>query len=302
MNKREEAHPEVAHLVTGHFYERAGYESWRARGTKDWLLIATVSGSGRFGHDCHGQAGEFTTGAGDLVLFRPGTRHDYGVAPGLGCWELLWTHFHPRPEWTPWLAWPDAAPGLMRLRLENAEVRGKILDRFREANALATGVLPSSPRHRETFAMNALEALLLWCDTQNPLSEPCRVDPRVQKVMEYLDRHLAETVTQADLAAETGLSASRLAHLFRAQVGLTPQQFLEGRRLSRARQLLELTPRPIGAVAAEVGYENPFYFTLRFKRATGLSPRDYRKKHGAEETLPSPDGQEYSSKAPNEDL
>lgn len=301
MNKIEEMHPEVLRLVTGHFHERAGYESWRARGTGDWLLIATVDGGGRFGYDLNGQAGEFTTGAGDLVLFRPGTRHDYGVAPEPGRWELLWTHFHPRPEWTPWLAWPETAPGLMRLRLENTEAWGKILDRFREAHALATGALPSSPRHRETFAMNALEALLLWCDTQNPLSEPCRIDSRVQKAMEYLVRHLAEPVTIADLVTETGLSASRLAHLFRAQAGLTPQQFLEGRRLSRARQLLELTPRPIGAVAAEVGYENPFYFSLRFKRATGLSPRDYRKKHGAEPGMPHP-RQEYSPASPNGDL
>ena len=276
MPKTEETHPEVAQLVTGHFHEHAGYESWRARGTGDWLLIATLDGGGRFGYE----GGEFTTGVGDLVLYRPGTRHDYGVAPGPGRWELLWTHFHPRPEWTPWLAWPEDAPGLMRLHLADGDVRRKVVERFADADALATGARPFTPRHRETFAMNALEEVLLWCDTQNPLSEPCRMDPRVQKAMEYLVRHLAEPASVSDLAAETGLSVSRLAHLFRAQVGLTPQQFLEGRRLSRARQLLELTPRSISAIAAEVGYENPFYFTLRFKRATGLNPRDYRKKHG----------------------
>ena len=274
--KTEEHHPEVIHLVTGHFRETTGYETWRVRGTADWLLIATLTGGGRFGHT----GGEFTTGPGDLTLLRPGTRHDYGVAPRLGRWELLWTHFHPRPDWTPYLAWPEAAPGLMRLHLEDAEVRRKALDRFAEAHALATGALPSAPRRREAFAMNALEACLLWCDTQNPLSEPSRMDGRVRAAMEFLNRHLAEPVTTAALADACGLSVSRLAHLFRAQVGLTPQQFLEGQRMERARRLLELTPRPVGAVAAEVGYENPFYFTLRFKRATGLSPRDYRKKHG----------------------
>jgi len=279
--KAEEGHPEVLHLVTGHFHEAAGYETWRARGTGDWLLIATLSGGGRFGH----AGGEFTTGPGDLTLFRPGTRHDYGVAPSLGRWELLWTHFHPRPDWALYLAWPETAPGLMRLHLEDAGVRLRALDRFGEAHALATGALPSAPRRREAFAMNALEACLLWCDTQNPLSELSqidgrRIDGRVQAAMEFLTRRLAEPVTSDALADACGLSASRLAHLFRAQVGLTPQQFLEGQRMERARRLLELTPRPVSAVAAEVGYENPFYFTLRFKRATGLSPRDYRKKHG----------------------
>jgi YesN/AraC family two-component response regulator len=34
----------------------------------------------------------------------------------------------------------------------------------------------------------------------------------------------------------------------------------------------------IKEIAAEVGYENPFYFSLRFKKQTGTSPRDYRQK------------------------
>jgi AraC family transcriptional regulator of arabinose operon len=277
MEKPEETHPEVAYLVTGHFHEKTGYATWRTHGTDDWLLIATLDGKGQFGIT----GGEFTVSAGELVLFRPNTRHDYAVAPKPGHWELLWTHFHPRPDWTPWLNWPESAPGVLRLRPEDSGVEEKIFRRFAEAHALATGALPSAQRHRETFAMNALEEVLLWCDTQNPLSAASRLDARVREAMEYLAQRLAEPVTLDALAAACGLSVSRLAHLFRAQVGLTPQQFLEGQRLSRARQLLELTARPIGAIGAEVGYENPFYFTLRFKRATGLSPRDYRNKYGA---------------------
>jgi AraC family transcriptional regulator of arabinose operon len=285
MDRTEEGHPEVAQLVTGHFQEVAGYAAWRARGTDDWLLIATVDGAGRFGH----AGGEFTTAPGDLTLLSPGTRHDYGTAPGAGRWELLWTHFRPRPDWAPWLRWPEAAPGLMRLRPADSDARRAVFDRFREAHALATGAAPSALRLRETFAMNALEAVLLWCDTQNPRSAPARLDPRVAQATEFLARRLAEPIGLADLAAACGLSVSRLAHLFRAQVGLTPQQFLEAQRLGRARQLLELTPRPVAAIAAEVGYENPFYFTLRFKRATGLSPRDYRKKHGGGKAEPAAD-------------
>jgi AraC-like DNA-binding protein len=49
-------------------------------------------------------------------------------------------------------------------------------------------------------------------------------------------------------------------------------------RINRARQLLELTAMSIKEIAAEVGYENPFYFSLRFKKQTGTSPRDYRQK------------------------
>ena len=267
--KLETLHPEVVSLVTGYSHETTGYASWRKHGTRDWLLIATLSGSGRFG----GVEGDFLTRLGDLTLLRPGTCHDYEATES---WELLWTHFHPRPDWQPWLNWPEESPGLMRLPLAEPVIRQKIFTRFRDAHHLATGAL----RHRETFALNALEEVLLWCDTQNPHSEQARLDPRVRQVIDHLVRCQAEPVSLSELCRLTDLSPSRLSHLFRAQIGLTPQQFHEGQRLRRAAQLLELTARPIAAIAAEVGYENPFYFTLRFKNHSGLSPRDYRKKHG----------------------
>ncbi len=267
---RETAHPDVIHLVTGHFHEGSGYTSWRAQGTSDWLLILTLAGRGRFGHG----HGEVVAVPGDLVLLRPGTRHDYGVEATRHYWELLWTHFHPRPHWHAWLNWPEEAPGLMRLTLPEIELRRTITAQFFEVHRQAIG----AQRHREAFAMNALEALLLWCDTANPHSDQARIDSRVRRVMDYLCINLAEKITLEDLAGIADLSVSRLAHLFRQQVGLTPMQYLERQRLERARQLLELTPRTIQAIADELGFDNPFYFSLRFKRLTGLSPRAYRRR------------------------
>jgi AraC family transcriptional regulator of arabinose operon len=66
--------------------------------------------------------------------------------------------------------------------------------------------------------------------------------------------------------------------LFREQVGQTPQQWVERERMARAMQLLALSSRTIANIAAEVGYDNPFYFSLRFKQHTGRSPRDWRQR------------------------
>jgi AraC family transcriptional regulator of arabinose operon len=266
----ETPHPAVSYLVTGHFREGSGYATWREHGTSDWLLIYTLGGLGRFGFE----GGQIPAQAGDMVLLRPGTRHDYGVETTQRRWELLWTHFHPRPHWLEWLDWPATAPGLMRLTLEDAALRRRIAARFFEAHRLATG----AQRRREALAMNALEEILLWCDQLNPQADSSRLDGRVQRAMDYLCLHLAAEITLDSVAEASGLSVSRLAHLFRSQVGMTPLQFLEIQRLNRARQLLELTPHTVQAIAAEVGFNSPFYFTLRFKRQTGLSPRAYRRR------------------------
>ena len=46
----------------------------------------------------------------------------------------------------------------------------------------------------------------------------------------------------------------------------------------RARQLLARTTLSIKEIAAQTGFASPFYFSLRFKAASGSSPRDYRRR------------------------
>lgn len=260
----EDRYSPVLELMTGHFHEGSGYRIVRRDGVGDWLLIATLGGKGRFGHI----GGELIANPGDWVLIRPGTLHDYGVESALRQWELLWVHFQPRAHWLPWLNWPAAAPGLMRLHIRDEET----VDRFREVYRLFT----SDVRRREAYAMNALETLLLDCDRQNPLAVTSIYDERIRRAMDYLERNLARKITLADIAGAVGLSSSRLAHLFREQSGQTPQGYLESLRMQRAAELLQRTGFSIKQIADAVGFDSPFYFSQRFKARTQLSPSSFR--------------------------
>jgi AraC family transcriptional regulator of arabinose operon len=251
-------------LLSGHFHETSGYRIWRPKGVDDWLLVLTLSGAGRFGY----AAGDLIAEAGDWVLIRPGTLHDYAVAPGADSWELLWVHFQPRPDWLAWLDWPEIAPGLMHLHIADAAVAA----RFHEVHRLAHADL----RRRDAFAMNALEALVLDCDRFNPLAAHTRYDARIRRAMDYLDLNLGHKIVLDDVAAAIGLSPSRLAHLFRAETGQTPQHYLETRRMQRAADLLLRTGFSIQQIAGAVGFESPFYFSHRFKAATGKRPSAFR--------------------------
>jgi AraC family transcriptional regulator of arabinose operon len=268
--RRETPHPSLDQVVAGHFVRRGRYRAWREHGTRDWLLIYTAGGRGRFGFD----GGEIITTAGDAVLLRPGARHDYGLAAPDKPWELLWAHFHPRPSWIDWLAWPEHAPGAMRIEVRDVAARRQIRHRLADVVALAA----SSLRRRQEFAMNALEEVLLRFDALNPRGVDAAIDPRIRAAADHACRHLDRRITLDDLADVAGLSHSRFAHLFRQQTGSTPQQFLEHQRLARARQLLSATPLSVKEVAHQVGFDNPFYFTLRFRRATGTSPRQWRER------------------------
>ena len=150
------------------------------------------------------------------------------------------------------------------------------LKRFRDVHRLFTSDL----RRSEAFAMNALEAVLLECDRQNPLAATSRYDDRIRRTMDYLERNIARKITLADIADAVGLSPSRLAHLFREQTGQTPQQYLEGIRMQRASELLRRTRFSIKQIADAVGYDSQFYFSQRFKVRTKHSPSTFREAAG----------------------
>ncbi|WP_197430240.1 helix-turn-helix domain-containing protein [Auraticoccus cholistanensis] len=259
--------PQVHRLTVGSLTESTGYRVLRPRGTSDWLLLHTRAGRGRL--RLPGGV-ELFAEPGTATLISPGTPHDYGVEEQLQHWQIEFSHFHPRPEWAVLLDWPEAAPGVGRLVLDE-EVEQRMLPSW---SAAAFWYRSSQPR-ADLFAMNALELVLLLCDTANSRSAP--LDPRILRVLEHLDQHLAEPLSVPALAEVAHLSPSRFAHLFAAQVGTSPARYLEQQRIARGRMLLEHTRRPVAEIARAVGFSEPPYFSTRFRQLVGTTPVRYRQ-------------------------
>ena len=261
--------PYATPIVTGVLQGDARYTTWRTRGTPDYLLMLTLAGRGRVGH----ARGDVGTAPGELVLIRPGTRHDYGTARRAAHWELIWAHFQPRPHWLEWLTWPEPAPGILQL-VPEPDLCTRIEAALRLMDSLARSAAPL----RAALAMHSLEEALLGCASALPSAQ--RHDARVAAAMAFLIENLALPLTLSGVASAVGLSVSRLSHRFKDEVGITPGQFLEHERLARASQLLQFTTRPIAAIAEEVGFASPIHFSLRFKKAFALSPREFRQRGG----------------------
>jgi AraC family transcriptional regulator of arabinose operon len=272
----ESLHPVVHRVLGGHFREGPDYRTWREAGTDDFLLIHTLAGSGRFALASGDDRVEVLVGCGDAVLLRPGAQHDYGTVPGADGWDLVFAHFHPRAEWMSLLEWPSppgvpSASGLGLIHADD-ELHRRIGSALRRSARAGRGSLARA----ELFALNALEESLLWLDTQNVLT--ARTDERVLRVIEYIGAHLGEALDVERLADLAHLSPSRLGHLFSEHLGISPQRYVERERMMVAEQLLGLTDRPVGAIALEVGWADPLYFSQRFRRFTGSSPSEYRRR------------------------
>ena len=95
---------------------------------------------------------------------------------------------------------------------------------------------------------------------------------------QLLRQNYSRSMGVEELARQTGISRSYLYRAFQAEFHCSPSQYLTRYRLRRACQLLRHSQLSVSAVAASVGYEDPFYFSRAFKRELGVSPTDYRSQ------------------------
>lgn len=102
------------------------------------------------------------------------------------------------------------------------------------------------------------------------------MDHRVTHIVERMREELHRELALDKLAAEVGLSASRLAFIFRHETGLSPGAYLHTLRMERARLLVESTDLPVREVMRQVGLSDPSHFSRDFRNAHGFSPRAYR--------------------------
>ncbi len=101
---------------------------------------------------------------------------------------------------------------------------------------------------------------------------------RINRVVDYIERHLAQPLDLDQLAAVASFSKFHFHRIFYAHIGETPVQFLGRLRLEKACTLLVANRgRSVTEVGFEVGYTDMAAFARAFRRAHGMSPSEYRQ-------------------------
>jgi AraC-like DNA-binding protein len=112
-------------------------------------------------------------------------------------------------------------------------------------------------------------------------SSPAAPSAPIRAAIQYLDRRLAECFSVEEAAQHVGLSPRRFRERFRRETGFSPLEYLERRRVEAARKLLASGGRSVTEVAFALGFSSSAYFAAVFKRFTGQSPRQFRRRVGA---------------------
>jgi AraC family transcriptional activator FtrA len=99
----------------------------------------------------------------------------------------------------------------------------------------------------------------------------------LEPLLRWLQDHVTEPLTLADIAAEAAMSTRTLSRQFRAQTGGTPLQWLIRLRVHRAQELLETTDLGVEQVAAASGFGTSVLMRQHFARTLGTTPTAYRR-------------------------
>ena len=116
--------------------------------------------------------------------------------------------------------------------------------------------------------------------------KPAAVDPRISLVTALMHRAMHRKLPLCELAGATGLSVSRLCHLFKSDTGTAPVQYLKLLRLQRAKELLENSVLSVKEIGVRLGYDDSSHFVEDFRKTFGLPPLRYRQQ-ASERTVAS---------------
>ncbi len=133
-------------------------------------------------------------------------------------------------------------------------------------------------RFRRTELRCQIGLILTSLAQADPGSAPRSGDPRISRFQALIAAHARDHWPIGQYAQALGLSERSLGRLCRAQTGLSPQAVIEAHLMREASRLLAYTQMSAQSVAHALGFDDPSYFSRRFRAFAGMSPRAYRKR------------------------
>ena len=100
----------------------------------------------------------------------------------------------------------------------------------------------------------------------------------LQKAKEYIETHFSDPgLSLNEVAAQVNFSPNHFSAVFSQETGGTFRDYLTHTRIEQAQKLLRATHLKVVKVAFQCGYNDPHYFSVIFRKVTGLSPQQFRR-------------------------
>ena len=100
---------------------------------------------------------------------------------------------------------------------------------------------------------------------------------KIRKAVHFVDDNYRTDISRDAACGLAGMSPSHFSRTFRKVVGMSYQEYVNRKRIAKAKELLRTSPQSIADIAAYVGFADNTGFGRIFKKVTGYTPSAYRK-------------------------
>lgn len=116
------------------------------------------------------------------------------------------------------------------------------------------------------------------CVKSNDMMNAETYEDIFDQIQKFISNHLDDSIKLVDISKRYHYNAAYLGRLIKERTGSSYNDYLLKLRVIKAQSLLSNSNLSISEISTKVGYKDPEYFSRRFKKVTGTTPSNYRKK------------------------
>lgn len=269
LKSRVSVNPMLKHLhicSMGYYPKARDHYTYRKKGLPENFLFFCVNGSGWY------QIGKqrFEVGPNEFFILPQHQEHSYGSSTE-DPWSIYWVHFGGDAL----AAFNEVQEVQKNFKPELVRNTGEIIPVFQKIyKTLELGYSIDNLLFAN-MCLSQFLTLFIYNKRHYASASTDRLDC-VDSAIHYMQEHINDNISLIGLSKTYNYSVSRFSNLFKQKTGYAPIDYFLQMKMQKACQLLDFSDRSIKDIAFSMGFEDPYYFSKRFRKIIGVSPRKYR--------------------------
>lgn len=207
----------------------------------------------------------------DLMLYHPGQKHSLETTEDSSCSYMSIA-----------FTMDTGIKGNLKNRVFHTRK-----DLYQTLTRFMKAIQEDTPLNMELAMLHLKEVLILlyqFDGEEKPAGQETTLqshydDTMLNEILVFIHNNVYASYTVEDLCQKFSISRSSLQALFRANLGMTPKQYISELKLNEAKKLISQHEHTISQVSDLLGFTSIHYFSRRFKSYFGIAPSEYARGH-----------------------
>ncbi|UYQ95527.1 AraC family transcriptional regulator [Chitinophaga horti] len=250
----------------GYYPKAQDHYTYRKKGLPESFIFYCVDGHGWF----QVKGKRYEVGPNEFFILPHNTEHAYGSSED-SPWSIYWIHFggESLQEFNDMLT--------VQKHFEPMYIKnnGDIIPLFNKIYKTLELGYSLDNLHFANMCLVQFINLFIYNTRHYEASMTDKSDC-VDNAILYMQERINDKISLDELVKQFNYSVSRFSNLFKQKTGYAPIDYFVQLKMQKACQQLDFTNRSVKDIAFSIGFDDPYYFSRRFRAVIGMSPKKYR--------------------------